>query len=91
MIGFRRGVTENRAHGVVIGVERGTREIKAIVEGEAGVQRGVICVGIERDGGVGGGAGAGVRRRGGNGGGAKTREEEGGEKMLRRRRLITRG
>ncbi|KAL0643550.1 hypothetical protein Bca4012_041840 [Brassica carinata] len=55
------------------------REIEAI-EGEAGVQRGVVvCMGIERDVGV--GAGAGVRRQGGNGGGAKRTEEEGGEEM----------
>uniref|UniRef100_A0A0D3E394 Nuclease HARBI1 n=1 Tax=Brassica oleracea var. oleracea TaxID=109376 RepID=A0A0D3E394_BRAOL len=49
---FRR---EARAIGDVIGVERVMREIEAI-EGEAGVQRGVVvCMGIERDVGIGAG------------------------------------
>lgn len=81
ILGFRIGATETR---VVIEVERG-------IEGEAGVQIGVVVVGmgIERDEGV--GAGAGVRHRGGKEGGEKMIEEEGGEKMpRRRRRLITR-
>lgn len=88
-------------NGVVMGIERGMKEIKA-VQGEAGagVQRDVVGMGIERDGEAGAGVQRGVigmkieRVGGGGGAGAKVRrrgENVGGEKMLRRRSLITRG
>jgi len=85
-------------NGVVIGVERGMREIKAI-EGEAGVQRDVVVMWIERDGEAGAGVqrgviGTGIERAGGGVTEAEVcrRGESGGaEKMLRRRSLITRG